>query len=328
MNMLNCCRATRNAGKATLCVAGREEWPTVVVRGDAMSEELPRQDKQSLKVRQQVTFARVSRLELRSRVSSMPVPTILDGPLRALKSRCAGSLVCLQMEMIIRPDGVRPHGCESLLEYFEKQLADHQSRNGTELGFHLNDDQCALLREEAVQYYYRYLSLFVLEEFPGVVRDTDAESARARPPVRQVTLTTSRICLRLEQYRPYIIMMKARAKASILQVDHKHGEALEAIEQGLADIKAFFKRFGQEESYPQCNEVRVLRQFARGIRKKLPVNPMTRLKRKLDAAVKKERYEEAAQIRDKIIQLQQSTAGYRHRPERAVGLADRYAADP
>src|SRR5438132_8266711 len=43
----------------------------------------------------------------------------------------------LQMEMNGRPDGRRPHGCESLLEYFEEQLKDHYDRNGTELGFHL-----------------------------------------------------------------------------------------------------------------------------------------------------------------------------------------------
>src|SRR6185503_5801203 len=36
----------------------------------------------------------------------------------------------LQMEMTGRPDGTRPHGCESLLEYYESQLADHNRRNG------------------------------------------------------------------------------------------------------------------------------------------------------------------------------------------------------
>src|SRR5215207_7845539 len=78
----------------------------------------------------------------------------------------------LQMEMDGRPDGVRPHGCESLLEYFETKLAEHKRRYGTELGFEISGVQCQTLREEAVMYYHRYLSLFVLEEFPGVVRDT------------------------------------------------------------------------------------------------------------------------------------------------------------
>jgi hypothetical protein len=211
----------------------------------------------------------------------------------------------LQMEMTGRPDGVRPHGCESLLEYFEKQLEDHQSRHGTELGFQLNDSQCASLREEAVQYYYRYLSLFVLEEFPGVVRDT-ARNLRVLDICGKYA-DDEQDRLILEQYRPYIVMMNARAGATILQQDGKLTQALRTVEEGLDDIKAFFARFGQEEAYTRSNEVRVLRQFARRIRKKLPVNPVTRLQRKLDKAVKSERYEEAAQIRDKILRMQQPT---------------------
>ena len=54
-----------------------------------------------------------------------------------------------------------------------------RASNGTDLGFQLTANQCQSLREEAVQYYQRYLSLFVLEDFEGVVRDTAAESSRA-----------------------------------------------------------------------------------------------------------------------------------------------------
>src|SRR5438552_13261381 len=76
----------------------------------------------------------------------------------------------LQMELNGRPDGVKPHGFDSLLDFFESQLKEHESRNGTELGFHLTGEQCELLRQEAAMYYQRYLSLFVLEDFRGVQR--------------------------------------------------------------------------------------------------------------------------------------------------------------
>ena len=39
----------------------------------------------------------------------------------------------LQMELTGRPDGVRPHGFDSLLDYFESKLKEHESTNGTEL---------------------------------------------------------------------------------------------------------------------------------------------------------------------------------------------------
>jgi hypothetical protein len=221
----------------------------------------------------------------------------------------------LQMEMNGRPDGVRPHGHESLLEYFENQLAEHQKSHGTELGFHLNQTQCASLREEAVQYYHRYLSLFVLEEFPGVVRDT-ARNLRLLDLCGKYA-DDEQDRLVLEQYRPYITMMHARAQASLLFGENKYPEALEKIEEGLGQIKDFFIRFGQEEAYGESSEVRVLKKFARDIRRKLPVSPVTRLQRRLDKAVKDERYEEAAKLRDKISALQQTQSMSGENPARA-----------
>jgi tetratricopeptide (TPR) repeat protein len=208
----------------------------------------------------------------------------------------------LQMEMNGRPDGVRPHGYESLLEYFENKLSDHRRRNGTELGFQITNSDCQSLREEAVMYYHRYLSLFVLEEFTGVVRDTDRNLRVLDLCGKYAADEQDRLVL--EQYRPYITMMNARARASLLMKERRYREALEAVRQGLADIKEFYVRFGQEEAYPRSNEVRVLKRFAREIKAKLPVNPVERLQRKLQRAVKNEEYEEAAKLRDKLLAMQ------------------------
>ena len=99
--------------------------------------------------------------------------------------------------------------------------------------------------------------------------------------------------------------------AAVARSCHAYGERVEdpaeltsAIERGLADIRAFYERFGQEDAYAASNEVRVLKRFARDIRKKLPVDPLQRLQRKLERAVKDERYEEAARLRDKISGMQ------------------------
>jgi hypothetical protein len=116
-----------------------------------------------------------------------------------------------QMEMTGRPDGARPHGCESLLEHFERKLRDHRGRTGAELGFHLDPEQCQSLREEAVLYYHRYLSLLVLEDFGGVVRDTSRNLRVLDLCAKFATDEQDRLIL--EQYRPYIIMMNARAQA-------------------------------------------------------------------------------------------------------------------
>ena len=196
------------------------------------------------------------------------------------------------------PDGVKPHGFESLLEYFESQLIDHQKRNGTEFGFHLTRDQCQSLREEAVMYYHRYLSLFVLEDFKGVVRDTSRNLRVLDLCGRYAVEEQDRLIL--EQYRPYITMMNARAAASLPFKDKRYAEALRIVQDGMNAIKDFFQRFGQEEGYAQSNEVKVLKRFARDIRKKMPVDPIAKLKTQLDRAIKGEHYEEAARLRDEI----------------------------
>ena len=207
----------------------------------------------------------------------------------------------LQMELSGRPDGRRPHGCESLLDYHEKRLRDHRKKNGTELGFHLTPNQCQSLREEALMYYHRYLSLFVLGEFMGVARDT-ARNLRVLDFCSKFATDESDKLI-LEQYRPYIIMMHTRALASIEHEQGNYRQAVQIIRGGLRDIKRFFRKFGQEEAYRQSSEVRILKRFGREVRGKLPVDPVRRLQRELSRAVKDERYEEAARLRDEIERL-------------------------
>ena len=71
-------------------------------------------------------------------------------------------------------------------------------------------------------------------------------------------------------------------------------------------FRSFFTSFGQEEAFAKSNEVRVLKKFVREIKKKIPMDPLTRLRQQLDKAVKTERYEEAAKLRDQIKRLQTS----------------------
>lgn len=204
----------------------------------------------------------------------------------------------LQMELSGRPDGSRPHGHESLLDFHEQQLADHARRNGTELGFQLTGDDCQHLREEAVMYYHRYLSLSVLEEYDGVVRDTGRNLRVLDLCGKYAADEPDRVAM--EQYRPYLTMMNARAQASVLQQAKRFAEAAHVVRDGLGKIREFYERFGQEESFEKSSEARVLRRFAREIQKQIPVDPIERLRRRLNRAVKDERYEDAARLRDEI----------------------------
>ncbi len=211
----------------------------------------------------------------------------------------------LQMELTGRPDGRQPHGCESLLEFFQVNLDTHRRTNGSDLGFHLSSEHCRALREEAVMYYHRYLGLFVLEEFSGVVRDTD-RNLRVMDLCREFA-EEENDRLVLEQYRPYILMMNVRAKASIAFKCQEYKKALQIVTDGLDEIHGFFVKYGQEEVFDKANEVRILKRFIREIKSKLPVDPVAKLKAKLEIAVKAERYEDAAKIRD-LLQAQSAGA--------------------
>src|SRR5216110_3732210 len=57
----------------------------------------------------------------------------------------------LQMELTGRPDGMRPHGCESLLSYHQLRAARAEARGET---CELTAEQCAELQQEGIQYYH------------------------------------------------------------------------------------------------------------------------------------------------------------------------------
>lgn len=204
----------------------------------------------------------------------------------------------LQMELQGRPDGVQPKGCESYLDFFEGELSRYHQDHGSNLGFELSNDDCQQLREEAVMYYHRYLSLFILGDFSGVVRDT-ARNLRVLDMCNQYA-TDEHDRLVLEQYRPYIVMMNTRAQASLQFKEEQFHKALNTVTDGLDRIREFFIRFGQEQAFDKSNEVKILKRFARDIRRKLPTDPLEKLQNKLNRAIKKENYEEAARLRDEI----------------------------
>ena len=119
----------------------------------------------------------------------------------------------LQMEIEGRPDGRRPDGFESVLHRVHADMDRYENLNGTRGGFLLGEPACAALREEAVQYYHRYVALFALEEFEGVVRDTSRNLA-VFDLCRDFAATAHDREI-LEQFRPHVILMRVRALAAL-----------------------------------------------------------------------------------------------------------------
>ena len=201
----------------------------------------------------------------------------------------------LQMEMIGRPDGQRPHNCESLLEYHQRR-AVRAAEKGED--YELTPEECAELQQEGIQYYHRYLSLFQINDFAGVVRDTQ----RNLDLFTFVTEHTDRdeLSWSLQQFRPYVLMMNTRGKASILLAQGKFGEAMSEIERGRDAIAEFFQHSNFPELVSKSSEIAFLDEWREEVKAKRPLSKLEVMQREMETAIGKELYERAAELRDAI----------------------------
>ena len=204
----------------------------------------------------------------------------------------------LQMEMDGRPDGLRPHNCESYLVYHQRR-AVRAAERGEE--YQLTPEQCGELQQEGIQYYHRYLSLFQIDEFEGVMRDTQ----------RNLDLFTfvdehsdrEDLVWSFQQFRPYVLMMNTRARVSILLADGKFSEAIREIEKGRERIVEFFQQSAFPELEAKSSEIAFLDEWLEEVRAKRPLTKLEVMEREMKRAIAGERYERAAELRDAIRQF-------------------------
>jgi len=202
----------------------------------------------------------------------------------------------IQMELDGRPDGERPEGFESYLEFYEAR------RESDPENFSLDPDDCARLRDEATMYYHRYLSLFHLGDYERVIRDT-ARNLRVLDFVK-AHADDSNDQVALEQYRPYIIMMNARARAQLQLERRLRGKALEEVRDGIRQIESFLREVGHEELLPRSPELNLLRKMEEEIKEHVPEAKIEDLRREMQKAVEAEDFERAAEIRDEIRRIE------------------------
>jgi len=213
----------------------------------------------------------------------------------------------LQMEMDGRPDGTRPEGRESWLDYYEEQQRAHEAAR-TDAPFALEDEDCYRLWREGVQYYHRYLSLWHLKLYDRCARDT-ARNMRLFAFVRQHA-RTDRNKFQFDQWRPYVTMMHARAVATPLVEKGEFTEALQAVETGIEGIRRFLEEHRQSHRADECLELKNLEQWRDEVMaeadragKGEPARSLLLLQQRLRQAVADERFEEAARLRDEIRRL-------------------------
>ena len=201
----------------------------------------------------------------------------------------------LQMEMEGRPDGQRPHNCESLLVYHQRRAARAAERGND---YQLTTEQCGELQQEGIQYYHRYLSLFQIDEFEAVVRDTQ----RNLDLLNFVDEHSERedLAWSFQQFCPYVLMMNTRAQVSILLADGQFADAIRGIEAGRDRISEFYQQSSFPEMEAKSSEIAFLDEWLDEVRAKRPLSKLEVMEREMERAVAGERYERAAELRDAI----------------------------
>lgn len=214
-----------------------------------------------------------------------------------LKLQIRIDLGLLQMEMTGRPDGQKPEGLDSYLDYQKQRLKQYSQHNSPE-SFVLSAEECRVLREEAVQYYHRYVGLFALGEYAAVVRDT-SRNLELFDLCREFGETESDRTV-LEQFRSPVLMMRARSEAEMALSTGQPKHALAALDRGLNEIRAAFEEAGKPEDFDGANEVTLLRGMRDALVPKLPASQKVELQERLRAAIDAENYELAAILRDEL----------------------------
>lgn len=199
----------------------------------------------------------------------------------------------LQLELNGRPDGQQPHGCTSLLEYYQNIVKDRDDSED----FVLEEEECEDLFQEAWQFYHRYLSLFYLEDYEGVVTDTE-HTLQIFDLVDQCA-PNDEIRWYFEQYYPHAIMMQTRARAMIVLDDEDYPAAMRAVEEGIQHIEQFVEEW-ESELEEDLPEISFLREWLEELEQERPLSQREQLERDLQEAVDAENFEEAARLRDKI----------------------------
>ncbi len=222
----------------------------------------------------------------------------IDGRMK-IQVRLRNGLV--QWEAAGRPDGCTPYGCATLLEHCRRRMA-RQDCETAELPEQLVEE----VSLELFDYYKRSQALFHLGDYEGARADV-CHCLRVLGMLRRCTYDDGDW---LDQYRPRLLMDRARAEM-LLEV--RRGDvrkALEALNSGIDGLEEYYLEHELDERLEDSVEKQILIELRRSLRERHQVPLSDRellrsLRLEQEVAVRKENYEMAARLRDKINSLKE-----------------------
>ncbi len=196
----------------------------------------------------------------------------------------------LQMETSGRPDGQRPGGAETYLDYLNAQ-AVHQGES-----FTLTDQQRMEIDREFLQFYHRRICCLALRAFRQAA--ADADHTLALMDFVSAWSADQEWIQSHEHYRPFVLFQRAQAATLAALEDSGPEAALEEIDQALEGIRAAYVKLEAEEQFAEDELVNQLMKLKESLRNEYGVGRT--LSEQLSDAIAAEQYERAARLRDEI----------------------------
>jgi ABC-type cobalt transport system substrate-binding protein len=185
----------------------------------------------------------------------------------------------LQLNAEGRPDGKHPFGHESLFEYYQMRLCKHlASDGGTVEEFKLKP-----------------------EDYSGVVRDAERNLAVFEFVGKHAE--SEELAWSLRQFQPQLLMILTRARTMQAMDAGDYAGAIGLVEQGLEQIRDFYRERSKPELMDQSGEIHSLETWLAEIRANRPLSAREKLEQALSEAIRREDYERAAQMRDALRSL-------------------------
>jgi hypothetical protein len=207
-----------------------------------------------------------------------------------------------QYEMDGRPDGLRPHGMDSALDYHQHRL-NQAKFAGREADFELSPQECSELFHEGTLFYFRYVRLFQVKDWARTIRDT-ARNLRAFDFLHRYARREEDQQF-LEKWRPYIL--RVNASAAVMQAMEKkaYDEALQTARDAIRKIETLEDLEDETFKFERERSIMALRELESQIQKNRPLSELEQLEHQLRRAIDRQEFERAAQLRDRIRVLRQ-----------------------
>jgi hypothetical protein len=221
----------------------------------------------------------------------------IDGKDGRSKVQIRMDLGLMQLEWSGRPDASQPHGCISLLDYYQEKQQNWEVE-GRDGNFTLSRQDCWGLAQEAMQYYWRRISFFELKEFERA--EEDAEHNLAILDMCQDFAECEEDQQIARQYRVFVKAHRVQARALALLEHKDYDGALTQIREGIQDIEATLECQGQFEHLEESPELRWLKEWEGEVEGARPRSLEEQLSEDLQAAVEQDKFELAASLRDRL----------------------------